>query len=317
MESSKTTAKDFFLWFGAMVALYWSFFAFVALIFDYLNHAMPDALPYYADPYSGSVSYEMAALLVLFPVFLALIRIIRGMIFRDPSRGQIWVRKWALVLTLFVAGLTLVGDLIILLQYFFNGDVTLRFALKVLVVLLVAGGGFLHFLADLRGYYDRNPQKSLLMAWASGILVALTIGAGFIIVGTPWEARDYRFDAQKVNDLSSIQYQVVDYWRLKQKLPASLSELSDPLIGNTIPIDPQSGEAYGYRVSGPLIFELCATFNAQAKSKSMYGRSTPTPVAPYAVEDKGTVDNWDHGVGRTCYIRTIDPERHPPYPAKL
>src|SRR3989344_4986874 len=145
----KVTPKDFFLWAGAMITLYVSVFAFISLIFSYLNYAMPDALSYYSgDPYSSGVSYEMASLIVLFPMFLVLMRLAHRDIERDPSRGEVWIRRWALYLALFVAGATIAGDLITLIMYFFNGDVTTRFVLKVLVVLLAAGGGFLHFLAD-------------------------------------------------------------------------------------------------------------------------------------------------------------------------
>ena len=306
----KITAKDFFLWAGAMVTFYWSIFAFVSLIFDYLNHAFPDPLPYYAGSYAGNVSYEMAALIVLFPVFLLLMRVIRRSIEGDPSRAQIWVRRWALVLTLFVAGAALAGDLITLIKYFFDGDVTVRFLLKVLVVFLVAGGVFLHFLADMRGYYERNPDKARLMTWATAVLVLVTIVAGFFIVGTPWEARKYRFDEQKVSDLQNIQYQVVNYWQLKQALPAALTDLADPISGAYIPVDPQTGQPYEYSVTGPMSFELCASFNAEARSQTVNGRTVP--LAPYPAAEKGVVENWQHGEGRTCFTRTIDPERYPP-----
>ena len=307
MDKPKATAKDFFLWFGAMVALYLSVFAFITLIFDYLNYAFPDALPYYADPYSSSVSYEMASLLVIYPVFLILMRVIRGDIARDASRGDVWVRRWALVLTLFLAGATLVGDLVTLLMYFFNGDVTLRFALKVLIVFLVAGGIFLHFMADLRGYYERNPAKTLLLTWATGILVLVTIIAGFFIIGTPWQARLYRFDDQKVSDLQGLQYQIVNYWQMKEELPATLAQLNDSLYGAHVPVDPQSGESYEYRRVGPLAFELCATFNAPASSRGAAHMS----MAPYPIDR--TAETWQHDAGRTCYARTIDPERYPPF----
>ena len=234
MNKPKITPKDFFLWFGAMATLYASVSAFIALVFNYLNYTMPDALSYYSgDPYSGGVSYQMASLIVLVPIFIVLMRLIHRGIERDQSRAEIWVRRWALFLTLFVAGATIAGDLITLIMYFFNGDVTFRFVLKVLVMLLVAGVGFLHFLADLRDYWQRNPSKSRLVGYAIGVLIIITIVGGFFIVGTPWQARLYRYDEQKVGDLSNIQYQVVYYWQAKQKsqkVPAYSLNISLPLL---------------------------------------------------------------------------------------
>lgn len=312
-DAPRVGAKDFFLWFGAMVSLYWSVFAFVSLIFSYLNYAMPDALSYYTgDPYSAGISYEMASLVVMFPVFLFLMRVIRGDIDRDPSRGQIWVRRWALVLTLFIAGVALAGDLITLVQYFFNGDVTTRFVLKVLVVLLVAGGGFLHFYADLRGYWDRNVSKAKMVGYAVLALGIVSVIAGFFIVGSPMQARGYRFDEQKANDLMGIQGQVISYWQTKQKLPAALTDLNDPISGYLVPSDPQTGAPYEFAQKSPTSFELCATFNAATQPYAAGGRTVPMG-APYGAVDKFGYpqDVWQHSAGRTCYERTIDPERYP------
>lgn len=311
MNTPKVTPKDFFLWLGAMAALYGSTVAFVALVFDYLNAAFPETLQYYSgDPYSSGMSYEMATLIVLFPLFLVLMRVIRRGIAEDATRDDIWVRRWALFLTLFIAGATLAGDLITLIMYFLNGDVTLRFALKALVILLVAGAGFLHFLADLRGYWNANPGKARLVGVATGALALITIISGFFIVGTPWEARLYRYDDQKVSDLQSLQYQIVNYWQAKERLPIELSELQDPISGFIVPNDPQSGMPYTYTATGKLSFKLCASFNAETQPYAAGARSVP--IAPEAFPSKMKEDTWQHGTGEVCFDRTIDPQLYPP-----
>lgn len=296
------------MWAGAMIALYGGIIAFISLIFSYINHAMPDmALGYYADPYSG-ISYQMASLIVLAPLFLILMRVIRRNIAHDASRGEVWVRRWALFLTLFVAGATIAIDLIVLLTTFLSGEeLSARFLLKVLVVLLVAGGGFLHFMADLHGYWTKNAQYARYINWAVAVLVAASIIAGFFIVGTPSEARQTRLDQTRLNDLQSLQSQVVYIYQQKSRLPAMLSELNDELSYYTVPVDPETNQPYGYSVTGPLMFELCADFTT-AGGADQYGRSIAMPE--FGV--KG--DKWEHGVGRTCFERTIDPELYPPYP---
>lgn len=317
-DKPKAGPKDFFLWAGAMVALYASVVAFIALIFSYLDYAMPDQLTYYvSDPYAAGVSYEMASLIVLFPIFLVAMRLIRRDIEREPARGEVWIRRWALYLTLFVAGATVAGDLITLIMYFFNGDVTTRFGLKVLLVLLVAGGGFLHFLADLRGYWAQYPARARSVGLATATLVLVTIVAGFFIIGTPWQARLYRFDEQRVSDLQNIQYQLVNYFQTKRVLPPSLEELNDPLVGFLVPSDPQTTAMYEYAAKKGLTFELCATFNAPSRpgATSGYGRTTPVPMSAYE-NGKPVQDSWQHGAGRTCFSRTIDPAKYPPLGAK-
>lgn len=315
MDKPKVTPKDFFLWAGAMVTLYASAYAFVALIFDYLNYSMPDALSYYgSDPYSASVSYEMASLIVLFPLYAFISYLIMRDAARDPSRMDIWIRRWAIYLTLFVAGATAALDLITLIMYFFNGDVTLRFVLKVLVILLVAGTLFTHYWADLQGYWSRNAGKARITRIAGGLVVLITIIAGFFIIGTPWEARLYRFDDQKVSDLQIIQSQVVSYWQAKERLPMSINDLSNALSGFLVPIDPQTGASYEYRATSDLAFELCASFNAPTQPNSMY--SSAFPREPGYPMKGGVPEVWSHDAGRVCFVREIDPELYPPYPTR-
>jgi hypothetical protein len=239
-------------------------------------------------------------------VFLILMRTIRRDIARDSSRQEIWVRRWALFLTVFVAGATIVIDLIVLLNTFLSGEeLSTRFLLKVLVVLLVAGAGFLHFYSDIRGYWARQPGRAAMVNWGVGILVVVTIVAGFFIIGTPGEARKARIDQDRVYDLQSIQSQVVYYYQQKERLPQNLAELNDPLSYYSVPMDPESGTAYEYRRVDALSFELCATFTAESKGT---GKGMARPAEPLYEGEQ----NWQHGAGRTCYTRTIDPELYPP-----
>jgi hypothetical protein len=237
--------------------------------------------------------------------------VIRRDIMRDPSRQNIWIRRWALILTLFVAGVTLAADLIFLLTAFLRGDaLTTAFLLKVLTVFLVAGGAFLHFIADLWGYWDANPSKKRLLVAGVSTLALVSIIAGFFIVGTPQQARLYQTDQRKVDDLSNIQWQIVNYWQQKEMLPATLADLEDPISNYLIPVDPQSGEPYVYRKTGTLSFELCAIFNRESTSFGEGGMKPTRAVGMYGEELGG---NWAHGAGEVCFERTIDPERYPPF----
>lgn len=317
MDKPKVTPKDFFLWVGAMFALYGSVIALISLLFDYINYAFPDVLNGYIDPYAADIRYEVASLIVLFPVLLVLMRLIRKGIARDESKKDLWVRRWALYLTVFIAGVTIVGDVITLLYYFLGGEITTRFILKVLVVFLVAGGGFLHFLADIWGYWILFPKRAQSVGYAVGALILATVVAGFLIIGSPSQIRMYRLDDRKVSDLSNLQSQIVDYWRQKERLPQTFDVLRDSIGGSYIPVDPQTGEPYEYRTTGALSFELCANFNMESREDVNGRPSSPRMIT--AVEKPGMIevsDNWKHAAGRHCYQRTIDPDRYPPYRAK-
>ena len=308
----KTTPKDFFLWFGAMAAFYWSIIAFTLLLFNYIDYAFADPLSYLPNPYSSGIPYEMASIVVFFPVYILLFTFIRRDIAHDPSRRDIWVRRWALILTLFIAGVSIAIDLVTLLTLFFSGDtLTTAFLLKVLIIFLVAGGVLLHFIADYRNYWDLQRRKKHLVCISVTILMLASIVAGFFIVGTPQQARLMRFDEQKIGDLQGIQSQIVYYWQQKKQLPRSLGDLTDTISGYTAPLDPQDNKPYTYKITQqPYSFELCATFNAEALN-SPQGRNIAYPVSGgegyYKQED-----NWQHGSGDVCFSRTIDPELYAP-----
>lgn len=301
-----------------MVAFYWTVIAYIFLVFDYINYTFPNPLSYYpADPYQSGISFEMASLIVMLPLFMFLMRFIRKDIAVDPSRKEIWVRRWLLILTLFVAGIAMAGDFIALLTTFLNGEeMTIAFLLKVLVIFLVAAGVFMHFSADLRGYWDTWPMRKRYVSIGVGVLAAMTIVAGFFIVGTPAEARLARFDAQKVIDLQTIQSQVLSYYQAKQKLPAALADINTSLAYGPLPVDVQTGREYVYQMTGTLTFKLCADFNGASRNLQQVGDlgvyTVPITVTPIGATKGMAQDNWQHESGIVCFDRTIDPSFYPP-----
>lgn len=312
MDKPKTTAKDFFLWAGAMVTFYWSVIATILLIINYIDYTFPNALAYLpANPYESGISNEMASIIVLLPLYMFLMHLIRKDAVQDSSRNEIWVRRWAIILTLFVAGVAIAIDLIMLLTTFLSGEeLTIAFLLKVLVVLLVAAGVFMHFIADLKGYWDMYPMRKQAVSVGVAALAVVVISAGFFIVGTPGQARLSRFDAQKVSDLQNIQYKITNYWQAKQKLPAAIADLADAIQYGPLPVDPQTNESYVYEATGKLSFKLCAVFNAEGRgNQNVYLESTmPMPVGSKGIQQ----DNWQHNSGQVCFDRTIDPSFFPP-----
>ncbi len=323
-KKTQATPKDFFIWAGAMIAFYVSVIAFINLVFLYINYLFPDALNYYqVDPYQSGISGYMATVIVALPIFLVLMRIIRNGITVDETRQETWVRRWALVCTLFVAMVVTAITLIVLLMAFLSGEeVTARFLLKILTVLLVAGSTFVHFFADIKGYWKQFPDRARNIGYIVAVIVGTTIIAGFFIVGTPREARLARYDAQRVSDLQNIQWQIVNYWQMKKELPKTLGELADPISNSFVPTDPQAKVEYEYKITAPLSFQLCAVFNSETR-QMMDGRQgvrmqvyPEYPVMPIAVSGQ-KADNWNHGIGRVCFDRTVDPERYPLNPIQV
>ena len=313
----KLTPRDFFLYLGAMAALYTSAGSLIALFFQYIEVIFPDRLDFYFDPYSSSIRFSIASLVVVFPLYIFLVKFLNADLRRHPEKKELWIRRWLVYLTLFAAGIAVIGDLVALINTFLGGEITVRFVLKVLAVLVVALSVFGYYFLDLRGKWERESGLARWIGWLALIFVFAAVVSGFFIFGSPQTQRLMRFDLQRVADLQMIQSQVVNYWQAKEKLPVSLEDLADPLVGFAVPRDPQNDSPYGYRVVSGLTFNLCANFSRESFAPTPQVKTRPFyPVYHESVPALADDANWEHGEGEKCFERTIDPEKFPPWQIK-
>jgi hypothetical protein len=303
----RTTPKDFFLTIGMIVALYVSAISLLTVVFQAINALFPDALDYYYRSFSDTSALRagVSALVVAFPLYLLLSRLVYRDLTTYPEKREFWIRRWLVYLTLFIAGVTLAINVIILVNTFLEGEITTRFVLKVAAVALVAGAVFRYYLFDLRRDLVATAPVVRRLAWATSFVVLALIVGGVAIVGTPTSQRLVRLDDRRASDLSSMQWQVLNYWQRKGELPANLNQLNDPLGGSVVPFDPATGTPYEYRILGERSFALCATFAAPSRER---GTIESKPYLPPG----GEMEHWEHEAGHVCFDRTIDPELYPP-----
>lgn len=314
---TNTTAKDFFLHLGATVALYISVGALINLVFAIINYSFPDQLSGYF--YANTVAWPISMLVVLVPVLYVLEWLIKKDIDKVPEKKDIWVRRWRIYLTLFIGGAIMAGDLIALINTYLNGEISIRFFYKFLALLVIVGVVFTYYILSK---VWKAPKTRKTLAGAMIVIVLASIVGGFVIAGSPTKQRDLRFDSQRTSDLQSIQWQVVNYWQQKGKLPTKLADLNDALYGTKVPTDPETEVDYEYTTKGQLSFQLCATFARDyedTKGRGAYGggyyggygRIAAPDMVSYPSYPGGVADNWEYKAGKTCFDRTIDPEKYP------
>jgi hypothetical protein len=217
-----------------------------------------------------------------------------------PEKSELSIRRWLLYLTLFLAALLIIGDLIAMVYNFMGGDLTARFVLKVSAILVVAGAIFGYYRYELRRAPTEFSSEARWLVRISAAAVAGAVVVGFVLAGSPARQRLVRTDLRRISDLSMLQVEIVNYYRAKNALPQSLDQLTNSISGFHPPNDPQSQRPYEYRVTGALSFQLCADFGWPSKEENAKGDS------PYATTGVGDW-NWSHGTGRECFTRTIDP----------
>lgn len=295
--------RDVFLHLFAMVALYWSAVSFITLCWQYINYFFPDVLSYNYG-FNSAMRFALASLFIVFPLFLVASWLLNKIYSKESHVRESKIRKWLIYLTLFIASLVILGDLVFTVNTFLNGEITTRFILKALSVLVVTIAIFGYYLDDVR---KSAPSKMAKMyALIVGIVVLVLVVGAFFIVGSPAKARLLQLDQQRTNDLQGIQWQIVSYWQRKQAMPQNLSDLQDPISGYLIPLDPETKLSYEYRVidAKNLKFELCATFSLEGNEQQM-----TSPEYPAGKDMQG---NWQHATGHVCFERTIDKQLYPP-----
>lgn len=334
METTQTqslTPRFFFISLGVLVTLITSVSSFLVLFFETLNQKFPDALngiyQYGYNSYNfDSIRSTLATLIIFFPVFLVLSYFWRKLLKSELGIKDSVIFKWMVYLVIFIASLVVIIDLVTLVRYFVSGEITNRFVFKVLGVLAVSNLVGFNYFFELKNHNTENKSKlSIFYAAISVIIFLSLIIWSFSIMGSPAKQRAWRLDEKRVQDLQSIQYQVINYWQQKEKLPVVLTDLSNPMSGFSLPVDPEfeKGNKYEYIPGDKLSFQLCATFTADMPKgwqENNYGGVMPvsTPRADIAVSSypypSGVNDSWDHKTGRTCYTRTIDKDIYPPFP---
>lgn len=150
----KTSPKDVFLHILSILTLYITAGSFVALLFQYVNVFFLDPLHGYYElrgAYSA-IRWAIAALIIIYPVHLWTMWVLYKSYAATPLKRNLKIRKWLIYFTLFAAGLILMGDGVALIYNLLGGELTVRFLLKVLSVLVVGGTIFGYYLWDIKKY---------------------------------------------------------------------------------------------------------------------------------------------------------------------
>jgi uncharacterized membrane protein YidH (DUF202 family) len=297
------SSRDAFLYLLSFSTLATWSSALGSMLFRLIERWFPDPVSH-GSVYNlrNAVTWQMASIAVAFPIFLLMMRVILAEAQEHPERLQSAVRKWLTYIALLLTAGAMICDLIWFLDYFLTGELSSRFALKALTVMIICGAIFVYYLGSLR--WDRNTDvaraksRSLKfgVAAAAAVVVSFCIGLG--VAGTPSAQRHLEADAKRVQDLRTIAYAINAWHRRAGRensytpLPAALSDLSATGFTPSNMVDPESKIPYLYHPKEGTEYELCATFSAPEENNQF--RATHF---------------WSHGKGQTCF--SLDASRPP------
>lgn len=294
------TARNFALQLGSLIALYVSLSALIAIVFGVINLIYPDVTEgYWAyDSAQSGLRIGIAMLFVFFPTYIVVTRFV-NQIRRKETGTYLTLTKWLVYLSLLVGGCVLLGDLVTVIFTYLNGEVTLRFILKALTLLVVIGSAFYYYILDAKGHWNTHEKESKIYAAAASIIVLGALVLGFTQSDTPKQVREMKLDDQQTQNLQDIQYRIEDHYRINNALPANTKML---YVGVTEPTAPEGRDAYTYTTIDTDTYELCATFAYPSQTTDGSITKATVPVTDIL---KNPYNNWDHGAGKTCFERTV------------
>lgn len=291
-------AKNFVLQLGALGSLYLSVVFLLVLLFGLINLLFPAATDQYWDIEQAqqSIRVGIAVLVVFFPVYLTLTRLVNQQRRKFSGGNYLGVTKWLLYLSLLVGGVTLLIDLVIVITTFLEGEISERFLLKALAVLIIVGIAVFYYARDAKGYWLDHEKASLAVAGVATGVVILTLIVGFLNIDTPTEVRQQKLDQMQVQDLREIQWLIQEYYVANEQLPEDLDAI--PQTSRFQAPENRAGYSYETTENG---FRLCAEFSKPAPQRDRY-------AYPTALDKDMTIvgaDDWYYEPGEWCFERSV------------
>ena len=132
------------------------------------------------------------------------------------------------------------------------------------------------------------------LAIAAGVVVVATVATAIGMMGSPWQQRLMRLDAQRVNDLQQLESRIELHANKHDALPPDLRKLV-ATGANLALVSPETHAPYEYIATGKDTYQLCAIFDTdnRAVRRSDLGWS-------------GDLIDWAHAAGRHCFARDVD-----------
>jgi len=148
-------ARDAFYYLLNFITLGFWTVALGQLFFSLIDRRFPDPVgPYGSGANRGTlvseIALQLATIIVAYPCFVLVGRLIARELARRPDALESGVRAWITYVALVIAAIVVLLDAIWFLNALLRGELTVKFILDSLVLLVLGGGVFGYYLNSLR-----------------------------------------------------------------------------------------------------------------------------------------------------------------------
>ncbi len=136
----------------SFICLYIVSVALASLLDTFVDRWFGPASAYSGGNYSyaSGIQLQLASLIVAFPLFIWLFVVLREKLARNPGLRALTLRKRLIYITLFIAAILIIGDLIWNIYDILSGNFTTTGFGHLVVLLLISGSVFFYLLSDVK-----------------------------------------------------------------------------------------------------------------------------------------------------------------------
>ena len=296
MENKYSSAKVAFLYCLSMIGLGFLAVGVGTALFSLVDKLLPQvATGYYNGLESGAFKFAISSIVIAGPLYFWLVYLLRRGLVKNEYDHESGPRRWLTYLLLLISSVTILGSLVRLLYSYLDGDLSTRFALKALVVLIIAGLVFGYYFYDLKNEAKKGEWFVKAVFIVSLVLVVGSFVASIIYGESPKVARARRVDQQTLSMLDRTENTINSFYTKNKKLPVDLAELTSQSDGGLLMIDLENkdnGAKVEYRFEKDDKYQLCTKFDA--------------PSTKDQLESDYLNRRWQHQEGDICFSKTAE-----------
>lgn len=292
MNDNQAGAKYAFYYLLSLVALIFIGISVGLIAFGIIDKSIIDPLAnnYYGNR-DGGLRFAISALLIAGPIYYYSLFLINRGLKKNELKVDSQIRKWLTYFIILVSALIILGVFISIINNFLAGELSLKFFLQALSMLIISGLVFSYYFHDIKTE-DRDAAKKMRKIFL--VLSVILIGAAFIsvwfFIESPKEARMRRLDQNLLTNINILENAVNSFYSDNAVLPENINELKNTnyYFEQNSFIDPETGVPIEYKKTGDKSFEFCATFRMSSDSNDVNGRSVARPI--YGLSDRNSYE---------------------------
>jgi len=298
--TNNNPAKFAFFYLLSLISLISLAMATGSIIFQIINKYVVDVLNELRGTYSSSsLRFSISSIIISAPIFYYVSHLINKSLHSGELEKDSQIRKWLSYLILLISFIVMSGWFVGIIFNFLDGELTLKFILKAITAVAIAGTVFSYYFYDLKRKEVLGKKDRVVLIYSSvtALVVLVTLVSAFIFVESPKDARLRKIDNETLLRLSNVDNSISEYYRLNNQIPAELRELlneSNTLVKEKNLYSPGSNEFFAYSVIEDTKYRICANFYLSNKDTDDDYRYS------YLKQE------WLHDAGEQCFERRVD-----------